>query len=127
VPKITAVIEGREYSFAPLTIKEMKHLARSKEMQGQNLFDTMDVWRPYIENSMNRAGNDMPEFEDMDAESGSNVFAALIRAVMEASGVKLAPVGEAGPAPTNGATFTVSSSRLPDGSLPTLTTLPSMT
>jgi hypothetical protein len=115
VPKITAVIEGREYSFAPLTIKEMKTLARTKELQGQNLFETMDTWRPYIENSMNRANCEMPEIEDMDVEAGSSVFAALLRAVMEASGVKLAPMGEEQPARTNGAPSTGSSSPLPDG------------
>jgi hypothetical protein len=101
------MIEGREYSFAPLTIRQMRQLAKAKEL---NLFETMDVWRPYLESSMKAAGNDMPDFEDMDVEAGSIVFAALIRNVMEASGVKTASMGEAQPAGTNGTTSSGSSS-----------------
>jgi hypothetical protein len=97
VPIVKATIEGREYVFAPLKIKQMREIAKTKALEAQNLFETMDLWRPYLESSMKTAGNEMPDFEDFDIETGASVFTELIRNVMKASGVKIEPVGEAQP------------------------------
>lgn len=120
MPAVKATIGGREYSFAPLKIKELKQIARFPEAQRRNVFDSMDTWKPYIESSMKAAGSTMPDFEDMDVDTGGAVFTMLLCAVMEASGVKM---GEAQPvsAKTNGTISTDSSSPLPAGPSNTLT------
>ena len=116
MPIVKATIEGREYAFAPLKIRQMREIAKSKALEAQNLFETMDLWRPYLESSMKIAGNDMPDFEDLEIETGATVFTELIRNVMKASGVKVAPMGEALPTGTNGTISSDSSSPLPIGS-----------
>jgi hypothetical protein len=127
VPIVKVTIEGREYSFAPLKIKQMRQLAKAKDMQAQNLYESMDLWKPYLEWSMKGAGNEMPDFEDLDAETGVALFAGLIRGVMEASGVKMASVGEARPAGMNGTTSSGSLSPQPIGVSTISTSSPSTT
>lgn len=114
MPIVKATIEGREYSFAPLLIKEMRQLQRTKEAVSTNVFESIDLWKPYILSSMLRApqidGTVMPDVEEMDVENGSRVFSELIKAAMKASGVELAVQGEALPVSTpNGTTSSVSS------------------
>jgi hypothetical protein len=111
VPTIKETIAGREYSFAPLLIGEMRRLNKSKN-DTASLFDNIDTWKPFIEASMKRAGvtdNEMPDVEEMDLDTGSKIFTELVRSVMRACGIEVPAVGEVPPVAATGMPSTASS------------------
>jgi hypothetical protein len=116
VPLIKETIEGVEYGFAPLKFKELRQIRQMK--QATDGFERLDEWTPFLKSSMERAGSQLPDLEEMDVDQFGRVFAALIGCVMKASGVEMKPVGEELPAVANlssGASSTASSSPLPAG------------
>lgn len=98
MPIVKATIEGREYSFAPLLFGEIKRLRKAK-LARQDLLDSFELWQPYIESSMKRAGNEMPDLESMEIQVADVALTALMRGVMEASGIVVPVPGEAQPVP----------------------------
>jgi hypothetical protein len=96
MPVITKTIEGVEHSFAPLKFKELRQLTEMK-VSGDG-FERLNQWLPFLKSSVERGGaGTLPDFEEMDVDTFRVVFAEMIACVMEASGVKLAPLGEAQP------------------------------
>ncbi|HLH29838.1 MAG TPA: hypothetical protein VKY31_01460 [Terriglobia bacterium] len=96
MPIIKARIEGRDYCFAPLKVGQLRKF-RSAELPTGDL-ERIDFWLPYIQDSIQRAGSTMPEFDDMDIDEASRFFTAAIAAMIEASGGKMQPTGEGQPA-----------------------------
>jgi hypothetical protein len=97
VPIVKRSIAGQEYSFAPLKLKHLK--AINKARQDRTVFERIDEWAPMIQDSMQRAGSEMPDVEDMDIEQAGEVFAELIKAVMNASGYDVEVKGQGGAQP----------------------------
>ena len=123
MPLIKEAVGGVEYGFAPLKFKELRQIRQMKQVD--NAFERLDQWTPFLKSSMERAGSQLPDLEDMDVDEFARVFAALINYVMKASGVPLGAKGEDQPAaekPLTGAISTDSSLPLPaDGPSSTLT------
>lgn len=130
-------IGGREYFFASLNLKELRGLKKAKSIPIVDIFDSIDLWEPYIRSSMKRAEgglqgtvthNEMPNLEELPLGIADQIVAQLIKAVMLATGVRTVPVGEAQPAPTtNLMTSMDSSSPQPDGVSTISTDSPSTT
>ncbi len=89
MPIVKETIEGREYSFAPIKLKELRKLQKDKIAAGSTIFEGIDFWKPYIDSSMERAGSQAPDLEDMEVDVANRVFSQLIEGVMKASGVEL--------------------------------------
>lgn len=112
MPVVKATIGGREYSFAPLLLKEIRYLKNKRDEAGADVFSQIDLWKPCIESSLKRAGsNSMPDLEEMTIEDANVAFAAMIEHLMKASGMELTAPGEEKPAenPSIATTSTVSS------------------
>ena len=116
MPIIKAQIEGREYAFAPLKLKQIREIRTSDQAQGlKDGVAAVDFWMPYIEDSAARAGTDtaeLPDLEEMEIEKASRVFGDMLLAVLKASGLELKSPGEiplAAENPPTGTTSTVSS------------------
>jgi hypothetical protein len=92
------VIDGREYFFAPLRLKELREMQKAMDVRALEIasgrppvdFD-LDHYKRFVESSMRAAGNDMPNFDEMDLPTATKVFAELMRVAMEASGTPFAP------------------------------------
>ena len=97
MPIVKRSIAGQEYSFAPLKLKHLKAINRAR--REQTVFERIDEWAPMIQDSMKRAGSEMPDIEDMDIEQAGEVFAELIKGVLAASGLhaEVKTQGEAKP------------------------------
>jgi hypothetical protein len=94
MPIIKKVIQETEYSFAPLRVKQIRAIRAMKKTD--DAVELLDAWVPMIQDSMQRAGSQMPDLEEMDLETGNGLLAEMIGAVMEASGSRLAaPATEA--------------------------------
>lgn len=110
MPVIKKVIKGREFSFAPLKLGELKNLL-SEEAKPVGVIDRVEMWIPLIQSSLTRAGEEsIPDFYDMDLDEANATIDTMIRGVAEASGVKMVSTGEADPAassPVDGTTSTV--------------------
>jgi hypothetical protein len=85
MPVITKTIEGVEYSFAPLKLKEFRQVLEMKK-SGDG-FEQLDEWMPFLKSSADRGNSVLPDFDDLDIDTFGVVFAEMIRCVMEASGV----------------------------------------
>ena len=87
MPIITKKIQGTEYRFASLKLKEVRALQVLKS--GDNVIERFDEWKPFLTESLKRGGSQLPDLEEMDVQEAGVVFAELIHGVMEASGMPL--------------------------------------
>ena len=83
----TKVIAGTEHRFAPLRVKQIRAIRAMKPTN--DMLESFDFWKPLIEDSMQRAGSQMPDVEGMDADTAGDVLAELIRGIMSASGAEI--------------------------------------
>jgi hypothetical protein len=113
VPRVKAEIGGRELTFAPLLIGQLRKL-QSIELPPGNL-DRIDFWLPLIKSSIERAGGTMPDTDAMDIDEINAFFTEALENVLKASGARTVPQGEGQLAadPANGTTSSVSLSPLP--------------
>lgn len=96
MPVIKKDIGGRDISFAPLKVGELRKL-QSAELPAGSM-EKIDFWLPYIQSSITRAGSMMPEFDEMDVDEAGRFFTQAIDAVIRASGGELPKPGEGLPA-----------------------------
>jgi hypothetical protein len=93
VPIVKVKIEGQEYGFAPLTWKQLDELPEAiNDPRG-----VIKHWFPLIEDSAKRAGNNAPNFVDLDMDRFNIAFPLVVDAIKKASGIVSASPGEAGP------------------------------
>ncbi len=128
MPFIKQKVEGVEYGFAPLKLKELRAVKKMKATG--DAFERLDEWMPFLKSSVERGAlywnglykyslpEALPDLDEMDLDAAGLVFAGLIAGVMKASGMELAIKGEAAPVVESeliGTTSTDSSSPLPAG------------
>lgn len=109
MPIVKDTIEGTEYSFAPLKLKEFRTFQKQAISRDSTIIEGIDFWKPYIESSMRRADSQPPDLEELDLDVANRTLSQLIEGVMKASGVELKKTGEAMPAATSGTTSSVGS------------------
>jgi hypothetical protein len=90
VPIVKATIEGREYSFAPLTWSQLDQLAEDP----RNEREGVKRWFPLIEDSAKRAGSEVPELGALDMDRFNVAFPATVDAIKKASGMVANSPGE---------------------------------
>ena len=83
MPIVKATIEGREYSFAPLTWDQLDQLAEDP----RNEREGVKRWFPLIKDSAERAGSDVPNLGLLDMDAFNVAFPATVDAIKKASGM----------------------------------------
>lgn len=104
MPKINAVVCGRTLAFAPLKLKELRQLygeLDEAKLAGKIESGTLavDLWLPYIKISIERAGGEMPDFDDLAFDEADREVTAAIKAVLSTCKNGAAPSGETKPSP----------------------------
>lgn len=107
MPIVKQVIGGREYSFAPLLVGDLRKMKRSPIPEGN--LERIDFWLPFIESCIKRAGSEMPDFDAMDLDQATEFFKAATAAVTQASGAHQGEEQPAAEPPAIGTTSSVSS------------------
>jgi hypothetical protein len=90
VPIVKATIEGREYSFAPLTWDQLDQIAEDP----RNEREGVKRWFPLIKDSAERAGSEVPNLGPLDLDRFNVAFPAAVEAVKKASGMVALSPGE---------------------------------